>query len=106
MKEILEEIVSEYDLINQTFKNFWECYDKYLTNEETKEEIKEYGLVDRNSIKIKLYGYSFWILNDLDFEHIKVYVDCFIKGEATRFATYWSLYNLQGEFCDEYFVCE
>ena len=80
MKETLEKIVIEHDLINQTLKNFWECYDDYLADEDTKEEAKEYGLVDRNSINAELYGYSFWVSNDLDFVHIKVYIDCFLKG--------------------------
>ncbi len=106
MRETLEKIVSEHDLINQTFTNFWDCYDNYLSDEDTKEEVEEYGLVDRDSIDVKLYGYSFCVSNDLDFVHIKVYIDCFLKGESTRFATYWSIYDLQGEFFDDYFVCE
>lgn len=32
MKETLEKIVIEHDLINQTLKNFWECYDDYLAD--------------------------------------------------------------------------
>lgn len=106
MKEILEKIISEHDLINQTFNNFWKCYDAYLSDEDSREEIEEYGLVNRNSINVKLYGYSFWISNDLDFEYIKVYIDCFFKGESMRFATYWCIYNLQGELFDDYFVFE
>lgn len=103
---IIRKIIGEYDLINRTFKNFWECYDKYLTNEEAKDEIEKYGLVDRNSINAELYGYSFWVANDINFEHIKVYIDCFLKGETSRFATYWCIYDLQGEFFDDYFVGE
>ena len=106
MKETLEKIVNEHDLINQTLKNFWECYDDYLADEDTKEEAKQYGLVDRNSINAELYGYSFWVSNDMDFVHIKIYIDCFLKGQSMRFATYWCIYDLQGEFIDDYFVCE
>lgn len=106
MKETLEKIVNEHDLTNKTLKNFWECYDRYLSDEDTKEEAKQYGLVDRNSIIAELYGYSFWVSNDLDFVHIKVYIDCFLKDQSMRFATYWCIYDLLGEFFDDYFVCE
>ncbi len=106
MKETLEKIVNDHDLINQTFAHFWECYDTYLSDEDTKEEVEEYGLVDRNSIDAKLYGYSFWVSKDLDFVHIKVYIDCFLKSETMRFATYWCIYDLEGELFDDYFVCE
>ena len=50
MREELDNIIKKYDLITQTFENFWVAYDTYLTDELTKEESKSYGLIDRNSI--------------------------------------------------------
>ena len=68
MREELDNIIKKYDLITQTFENFWVAYDTYLTDELTKEESKSYGLIDRNSINAELYGYSFCVSNDLNFD--------------------------------------
>lgn len=106
MREILEKTVNEHDLINRTFESFWEVYDAYLSEEDAKDITGELGLADRDSIHAEFYGYSFWVSNDLDFVHIKVYIDCFLKGESTRFATYWCVYDLEGELFDDYFVIE
>ena len=43
MRQELDNIIKKYDLINQTFENFWETYDTYLTDELTKEE-REYNI--------------------------------------------------------------
>ncbi|MBR1555549.1 MAG: hypothetical protein IJ644_09200 [Oscillospiraceae bacterium] len=106
MRQELDNIIKKYDLINQTFENFWETYDTYLTDELTKEESKSYGLIDRNSIRAELYGYSFCVSSDLSFDYIKVTVDCFLKGKTMRFATYWCIYSLDGELFDDCFYGE
>ena len=103
MREELDNIIKKYDLIAQTFENFWVAYDTYLTDELTKEESKSYGLIDRNSISAELYGYQFCVFNDLNFDCIKVTIDCFLKSKTMRFATYWCIYNLDGELFDDCF---
>ena len=106
MREKLDIIIQKHDLINRTFKNFWEAYDTYLTDELTKEESQGYGLIDRDSIDAELCGYSFCVSNALNFDYIKVTIDCFQKGETMRFASYWCIYNLDGELFDDCFYGE
>ncbi|MBR1443427.1 MAG: hypothetical protein IJ583_07835 [Firmicutes bacterium] len=106
MREMLDKIIEKYDLIKKTFENFWISYDGYLTDEVTKEESKGYGLTDRNSINAKLSGYSFCVSGGLEFECIKVYIEFFLKGENMPLGRYWSIYEPDGEFFDDYFVIE
>ncbi len=106
MREELENIIKKYNLISNSFEYFWENYDQYISNEDTKDEAKENGFINRDSIAAKLYGYSYCISDDLDFDYIKVYIDCFRKGETMRSITYWCIYDLNGDLFDDYFVLE
>ena len=48
MREELDRMVQEYNLIDRTIDSFWLSYDDYLTDEITREESKEVGLTDRS----------------------------------------------------------
>lgn len=104
MREELDAIVQKYNLINRTFETFWENYDSYLIEEP--EESKGLGLLDRDSIYIKLYGYSFSVRNSLNFDSVMVYTDFFKKGETIITGSYWCIYQLNGELFDDYFVID
>lgn len=104
MREKLDAIVQKYNLIGRTFERFWKTYDDYLREEPL--ESKENGLCDRNSITVELYGYSFCVTNELDFDYIKVYIDFFLKGKTMRLGDYWCIYMLDGKEFDDYFVIE
>ena len=59
MREELDRMVKEYNLIDRTMDSFWLSYDNYLTDELTREESKELGLTDRSSVYIKLNGFKY-----------------------------------------------
>ena len=100
----LDGIVRKYDLVERTIRSFWANYDCYL--EEEPEEARECGVADRDSIKAEFYGYYFGASNDLDFDHIKVYVDGIREGDTIRTITYWCIYSLDGKVFDDYFVID
>lgn len=106
MREELDEIVNGNKLIERSFEYFWNCYDNYLTDDITKDESREYGLIDRSSVTPKLYGYSYCVTNTYGFDTIKVYIDIFRKNEEKRFAEYWIIYSINGEVVDDFFVTE
>ena len=72
MRKKLDRMVKEYNLIDRTIDSFWLSYDDYLTDELTREESKEAGLTDRNSVYIRLEGYSFHVSDSVDFDYISV----------------------------------
>ncbi len=104
MREELDAIVQKHNLINRTFEAFWKNYDSYLIEEPG--ESKELGLLDRNSIYVKLYGYSFSVRTSLDFDSVIVYIDFFKKGETIRTGSCWCIYKPDGDLFDDYFVCD
>lgn len=104
MRKQLEAIIEKHNLINQTFENFWLNVDNYIKEEP--EECAEIGLADRNQIKPELYGYSFWVTNKLGFDCIKVYIDINLEGKASQIGDYWCVYDLDGDFLDDYFVID
>lgn len=106
MRNELDSIVQKYDLINHSFEVFWTNYDTYITDENTKEEAKENGFISRDSVTAKLHGYSFCVSEDLDFDYIKVCIDCFRKRETLRSIRFWCIYDLNGELFDDFFVLE
>ena len=104
MKNKLDNIIQKNKMIPRAFESFWNSYDSYLLEES--EESKKLELLNRNSITAELYGYSFCVTKDLDFDWIKVCIDFFLKDETTRLGTYWCIYNLDGDLFDDYFVIE
>ena len=80
-------------------------YDFYLKEEP--EESRELGFIDRDSVRAEYYGYYFGISSDMDFDHIKVYVDGFLgDNDISRDITYWCIYTLDGEHFDDHFIIE
>lgn len=55
------ELVNNYDLINKTFEFFWNTYDSYLI--EDYDEAKEFGLINRDSVNVSLWGIEFELRN-------------------------------------------
>jgi hypothetical protein len=105
IRKELDEIVRKYDLVESTIECFWENYDGYL--EEEPEESRELGFADRSSVRAEFYGYYYGVSNNLDFEHIKVYVDGYHKDDGMcRCISFWCIYTLDGELFDDYFVIE
>ena len=103
MREELDRMVKEYNLIDRTIDSFWRSYDNYLTDEITREESKEIGLTDRSSVYIKLEGYSFHVSTSVDFDYISVKVYCYRKTENIPIIEYHCTYFLDGELFDDYF---
>ena len=103
MREELDRMVKEYNLIDRTMDSFWLSYDNYLTDELTREESKELGLTDRSSVYIKLKGYSFHVSTSVDFDNISVMVYCYRKKENIPLIEYHCTYFLDGELFDDYF---
>ena len=105
IRKELDEIVGKYELVKRTVGRFWKNYDSYL--EEEPEESREFGFVDRDSVRAEFYGYYYGVSNNLDFEHIKVYVDGYRKGGGKcRAISFWCIYRMDGELFDDYFVVE
>lgn len=104
MREELDNIVKKYNLIERTFESFWRTYDCYL--EEEPEESKEVGFYNRDSVNAELYGYSFCVTNELDFDYVKVHIDIFLKGKTVRCGDYWCIYDLDGKEFDDCFVVD
>ena len=100
-----DEIVKKYDLVDRTIEYFWANYNCYL--EEEPEESRELGFIDRDSVRAEFFGYYYGVPNSYDFEHIKVYVDGYRKGEdMCRTISFWCIYRMDGEFFDDYFVID
>jgi len=104
MREELDAIVQKYNLVNRTFEAFWRNYDAYLIEEP--EESKGLGLLDRDSIYVKFYGYSFCVINKLDFDSVIVYIDFFRKGETISLGNFRCIYKLDGDLFDDYFIID
>ncbi|MBQ3161916.1 MAG: hypothetical protein IJC04_07305 [Oscillospiraceae bacterium] len=104
MRKQLEAIIEKYNLINQTFESFWINVDNYI--KEDPEECAEIGLINKNQIKPELHGYSFCVTKEWNVDCIKVYIDIFLEGDSFRIGDYWCVYNLDGEFLDDYFVID
>ena len=102
MRQQLDLLVTQHDLINRTFACFWETFDSYL--QEEPQECAKIGFTSRASVKPVLYGYVFGTSTDLAFDFIKVYLDIFVNGESVRAGDYWRIYNLQGEAFDDAFI--
>ncbi|MBP5492942.1 MAG: hypothetical protein J6Y08_08865 [Clostridiales bacterium] len=103
MREALDAIVASCDLINRTFDNFWVCYDDYLTDEITKEEAEEFGLLDRNSVEARLNGYAFCVTDKYGCDLLKVYLDVYKKKQTSQFARYVCIYTTDGQIIDDIF---
>lgn len=104
MREELDCLLKKHNLIDRTFDSFWHTFDRYLKEEP--EESKEAGFFSRDSVRAELYGYSFCVTNELDFDCIKVYIDIFLKGETVNCGDYWCIYSLDGEEFDDCFVID
>ena len=104
MRKQLEAIIEKHNLINQTFENFWLNVDNYIKEEP--EECAEIGLADRNQIKPELCGYSFCATKEWDVDHIKVHIYIYLGDDQFRIGDYWCVYDLDGDFLDDYFVID
>ena len=104
MKNQLEKFVQKYDLVQRTFASFWNCYDDYL--QEYPEEAEEYQLIDHDSVRLELYGYSFVISEKFHRDFVKVLIDIYQKNEMYQIGEYWCIYDENGEILDDTFVLD
>ena len=104
MREKLDEMVKEHDLINRSFLYFWDAYDDYLVDDITKDEARELNLVDRDSVELNLYGYSYCVTERYESDIIRVNIDAYYKGTYKQIIEYACLFNLNGECIDDYFA--
>ena len=107
MREILEEFIKQKNLKDLTVRHFWNAYDSFI--KEQPEESGEYGLSDRESVKIEVYGYSFAITSRDAYhysgaeETVQVYIDFFIKKTGEYIGRYTCIFDLHGKYLDDIF---
>ena len=113
------ELVNNYDLINKTFEFFWNTYDSYLI--EDYDEANEFGLINRDSVNVSLWGIEFELRNfDENMKHRFMTICVTLKFQHRNNAQKWNgTYECQffmngdtegefkdGEVCDDFFWIE
>ncbi|EWM54964.1 hypothetical protein [Ruminococcus flavefaciens] len=96
----LQSFVDEYKLIDETWKSFWKNYNSYII--EDKDEALEMGMINKESIVPDLYSIAYKKIRETK-EVIVVTIE--IHDTSYRYLGYYdAVYNINGEFEDDFFV--
>lgn len=99
-KSNLSSFVNDNKLIYETWKSFWNNYNSYIV--EDKDEALEMGMINKDSIIPDLYSIAYKIIRETK-EIIVVTIK--IHDTSYRYLGYYdAVYNINGEFEDDFFV--